>query len=164
MPIFWDKLLSHIHHFRNLGGIKTHPSYTLEVQPCGDISLVFCLHRKTCECTQACPGTWWKSHLHTLILAQAVNDFDDEVLGNLEVLQTDALRAVQHEEEVDGSTGALCSKAQEQRSLCFLPEQLIQSITFCREAQQSKQLMSAVSPDQVGACALSTCKAWCKMK
>lgn len=37
------------------------------------------------------PWTQWKSHLHTLVLAQAVDDFDDEVLGNLEVLQANAL-------------------------------------------------------------------------
>ena len=109
-------------------------------------------------------GTRWKPHLHTLVLAQAVDDFDDEVLGNLEVLQADALRAVQHEEEVDGTAGALCSKAQEQRGLCFPSEQLAQSSTFCREAYQSKQLISAVSPDQVGACALSTRSARCKIK
>lgn len=110
------------------------------------------------------PSTRWKSHLHTLVLAQAVNDFDDEVLGNLEVLQADALRAVQHEEEVDRTAGALCSKAQERRGLCFLSEQLVQSSMFCREAYQSKQLISAISPDQVGACALSTHKAQCKTK
>lgn len=144
----------------NLGEIKTQPSEgSLEWRHLP----VFLLAIKN-ECTQAYPSTQWKSHLHTLILAQAVDDFDDEVLGNLEVLQADALRAVQHEEEVDGTAGALCSKAQERRGLRFLSEQLAQSGRFCREAYQSKQLMSAVSPDQVGACVLSTRKAQRKIK
>lgn len=75
--------------------------------------------------TSVHPCTRWKPHLHTLVLAQAVDDFDDEVLGNLEVLQADAFRAVQHEEEVDGPAGALCSRAQDLNLLfhgCFLCE------------------------------------------
>lgn len=36
MSVSWDnKLLSHLHHFMNLGGIKTHPSYTPEAKACG---------------------------------------------------------------------------------------------------------------------------------
>lgn len=36
MSMFWDnKLLSYLHHVMNLGGIKTHTSYTLEAKPCG---------------------------------------------------------------------------------------------------------------------------------
>lgn len=108
------------------------------------------------------PCIQWKPHLHTLVLAQAVNDLDDEVLGNLEVLQANALRAVQHEEEVDRPAGALCIKAQEWRGLCLCPEHLDQSSVFGREMYQSKQLMSALSAGQVGA--PSTTKALCKIK
>lgn len=46
-------------------------------------------------------------HLDQLIPAQPVDDLDDEVLGDLKVLQADALRAVQHEEDVDGAALAL---------------------------------------------------------
>lgn len=36
MSLFWDnKLLCLLHHFMNLGGIRTHPSYILEAKPCG---------------------------------------------------------------------------------------------------------------------------------
>ena len=48
------------------------------------------------------------AHLDQLVPAQPVDDLDDEVLGNLEVLQPDALGAVQHEEDVDGAALALC--------------------------------------------------------
>lgn len=48
------------------------------------------------------------AHLDQLVPAQPVDDLDDEVLGDLEVLQPDALGAVQHEEDVDGAALALC--------------------------------------------------------
>lgn len=48
------------------------------------------------------------THLDQLVPAQPVDDLDDEVLGDLEVLQPDALRAVQHEQDVDGAALALC--------------------------------------------------------
>lgn len=47
------------------------------------------------------------AHLDQLVPAQPVDDLDDEVLGDLEVLQPDALGAVQHEEDVDGAALAL---------------------------------------------------------
>lgn len=47
------------------------------------------------------------THLDQLVLAQPVDDFDNKVLGNLKVLQAYALRAVQHEEDVNGATPAL---------------------------------------------------------
>lgn len=113
----------------NLGGTNTQPSVVEALWSGGSLEWrhlpVYLLAVKN-ESTQVDSGiqvypcTQWKPHLHALVLAQAVNDFDDEVLGNLEVLQADALRAVQHEEEVDGTAGALCIKAQDGGACVFL--------------------------------------------
>lgn len=48
-----------------------------------------------------------QAHLYQLVPTQPVDDLDDEILGDLKVLQPDALGAVQHEEDVDGAALAL---------------------------------------------------------
>lgn len=48
-------------------------------------------------------------HLYQLVPGQPIDDLDDKVLGDLEVVQADALGAVHHEEDVDGAAPALCT-------------------------------------------------------